>query len=90
VPLTALFPVLFALTLWLALRGRWIRRATAVTRLRRTGEGEGLLAAQALTSARIDQLAGFDLDDNPLADPVSRRRLATFALRQLGLRTTAD
>jgi hypothetical protein len=90
VPLTALFPVLFALTLWLALRGRWIRRATAVTRLRRTGEGEGLLAAQALTSARIDQLAGFELDDNPLADPVSRRRLATFALRQLGLRTTAD
>jgi hypothetical protein len=90
VPLTALFPVLFALTLWLALRGRWIRRATAVARLRRTGGGEGLLAAQALTSARIDQLAGFELDDNPLADPVSRRRLATFALRQLGLRTTAD
>lgn len=88
VPLTALFPVLFALTLWLALRGRWIRRATAVTKLRRRGEGEGLLAAQALTSARIDQLAGFELDDNPLADPVSRRRLATFALRQLGLRST--
>jgi len=90
VPLTALFPVLFAVTLWLALRGRWIRRATAVTKLRRTGEGEGLLAAQALTSARIDQLAGFGLDDNPLADPASRRRLAMFALRQLGLRTTTD
>lgn len=89
VPLTTLFPVLFALTVWLALRGRWIRRATAVTRLRRSGEGEGLLAAQALTSARIDQLAGFELDDNPLADPVSRRRLATFALRQLGLRSTS-
>jgi len=88
VPLTTLFPVLFALTVWLALRGRWIRRATAVTRLRRSGKGEGLLAAQALTSARIDQLAGFELDDNPLADPVSRRRLATFALRQLGLRST--
>ena len=90
VPLTTLFPVLFALTVWLALRGRWIRRATAVTRLRRSGQGEGLLAAQALTSARIDQLAGFELDDNPLADPVSRRRLATFALRQLGLRSTPD
>lgn len=87
-PLTALFPVLFAVTMWLALRGRWIRRATAVTKLRRSGEGEGLLAAQALTSARIDQLAGFGLADNPLADPASRRRLATFALRQLGLRTT--
>jgi hypothetical protein len=90
VPLTALFPVLFAVTMWLALRGRWIRRATAVTKLRRSGEGEGLLAAQALTSARIDQLAGFGLGDNPLADPASRRRLATFALRQLGLRTTTD
>jgi len=89
-PLTALFPVLFAVTMWLALRGRWIRRATAVTKLRRSGEGEGLLAAQALTSARIDQLAGFGLGDNPLADPASRRRLATFALRQLGLRTTTD
>ncbi|HSJ44024.1 MAG TPA: hypothetical protein VK923_04995 [Euzebyales bacterium] len=88
VPLTALFPVLFALTLWLALRGRWIRRATAVTRLRRRGEGEGLLAAQALTSARVDQLARFELDDNPLADPVSRRRLATFALREMGLRSS--
>jgi hypothetical protein len=90
VPLSALFPVLFAVTMWLALRGRWIRRATAVTKLRRSGEGEGLLAAQALTSARIDQLAGFGLGDNPLADPASRRRLATFALRQLGLRTTTD
>ena len=88
VPLTALFPVLFALTVWLALRGRWIRRATAVTRLRGRGEGEGLLAAQALTSARIDQLAAFELDDNPLADPVSRRCLATFALHRMGLRST--
>jgi hypothetical protein len=88
VPLTALFPVLFAVTLWLAVRGRWIRRATAVTRLRRKGEGEGLLAAQALTSARIDLLARFELDDNPLADPASRRLLATFALRQMGLRST--
>jgi hypothetical protein len=88
VPLTALFPVLFALTLWLALRGRWIRRATAVARLRGSGEGEGLLAAQALTSARIDQLAAFQLDDNPLADPASRRYLATFALHQMGLRST--
>lgn len=88
VPLTALFPVLFALTMWLALRGRWIRRATAVTRLRSSGAGEGLLAAQALSSARIDQLADVELDDNPLADPASRRRLATFALRELGLRSS--
>lgn len=88
VPLTALFPALFALTLWLALRGRWIRRATAVTKLRRSGDGEGLLAAQALTSARIDQLARFGLAANPLGDPRSRHRLATFALHQLGLHST--
>lgn len=89
-PVTSLFPILFALTVWLALRGRWIRRATAVATLRRSGEGEGLLAAQALTSARIDQLARFELSENPLADPTSRRHLATFALRQLGLRATRD
>lgn len=90
VPLAALFPILFALTLWLALRGRWIRRASAMATLRNSGRGDGLLAAQALTSARIDQLVRFDLPENPLADPAGRRRLASFALRQLGLRSHRD
>lgn len=86
VPLIALFPVLFALTLWIALRGRWIRRATAAARLRNAGTGTGLLAAQALTNARLDRVADFDIGDNPLGDTTSRYRLANFALRQLGLR----
>lgn len=87
---TALFPVLFALTLWLALRGRWMRRATAAARLRDHGTGTGLLAAQALTSVRLDQIADFHIADNPLADEPSRLRLANFALRQLGLRGYGD
>jgi hypothetical protein len=86
IPLVALFPVLFALAVWIALRGRWIKRATAAARLRDTGAGEGLLAAQALTSARLDLMAEFNIGDNPLNDQASRRRLANFALRQLGLR----
>jgi hypothetical protein len=90
VPATALFPILFALTVWLALRGRWIRRATAMVKLRGSATGDSLLAAQALTSARIDQLADVQLDGNPLADPRGRRRLATFALRQQGLRGPDD
>jgi hypothetical protein len=84
--LVALFPVLFALTLWLALRGRWIRKASAAARVRDDGGPDGLLAAQALTNARLDKVAEFDLADDPLADQASRRHLADFALRQLGLR----
>lgn len=90
VPLTAVFPVLFAVTLWLALRGRWIRRATAAVRLRDDDRGQSLLAGQALTSVRIDRLADEDLADDPLGDADSRRRLAAFALRRLGLRTGSD
>lgn len=90
VPLIMLFPVLFALTLWLALRGRWMRRATAAARLRDGGGGDGLLAAQALSSTRLDRMADVDLGANPLGDEISRRRLANFVLRQLGLRSHDD
>jgi hypothetical protein len=90
VPLTAAFPILFALTLWLALRGRWIRRASAVARLRDEGGSDGLLAAQALTAVRVDQLARFELADDPLSDEGSRRRLASYALLRLGLRTRPE
>ncbi|MBW3604720.1 MAG: hypothetical protein KY460_07370 [Actinobacteria bacterium] len=89
-PLTALFPVLFAVTLWLALRGRWIRRATAATRLRDSEHGSGLLAAQALTSWRLDKLTQVDVAADPLSDERSRQRLAAFTLRQLGLRSHHD
>lgn len=90
IPLTALFPVLFAVTLWLALRGRWIRRATAAARLRDSEHGSGLLAAQALMSWRLDKLTRVDVAADPLSDERSRQRLAAFALRQLGLRSPHD
>jgi hypothetical protein len=90
IPLTALFPVLFAVPLWLALRGRWIRRATAAARLRDSDHGEGLLAALALTSWRLDKLIRVDIAADPQGDERSRRRLAAFALRQLGLRARRD
>lgn len=85
---TALFPIMFALTVWAVLRGRWMRRASAAARLRRSGFGDGLLAAQALTSARLDQIARYAGPGNPLDDPISRRRLAGYQLRRLGLRDT--
>ncbi|CAN5908536.1 hypothetical protein BH23ACT10_BH23ACT10_38480 [soil metagenome] len=90
VPMTALFPALFAVTVWLALRGRWIRRATTAARLRASDHGDGLLAALALTSLRLDRLAKFDIAADPLGDEHSRRQLAAFALHQLGLRSHRD
>ena len=88
VPLVTLFPVLFAVTVWLAVRGRWIRRASAAVRLRETEGGEGLLAAVALTTGRLDRMAEVDLPADPLANAHSRRWLASHALRQLGLRSS--
>ena len=84
---TALFPIVFALTVWIVLRGRWMRRATAAARLRASGHGDGLLAAQALATARLDRLAELAAPGNPLDDPISRRRLASYQLRRLGLRS---
>jgi hypothetical protein len=85
--LTAFFPIVFGLTLWLVLRGRWIRRATAAVRVRASAYGDSLLAAQALSSVRIDRVAKLVNPNHPLDDPVSRRRLASYQLRQLGLRS---
>lgn len=86
VPVIVLLPVLFALVVWLALRGRWIRSATGANRLRRSEQGEVLLAAQALSSPRLDQVVdGVGVGD-PFEDPRSRRRLATYRLQRLGLR----
>lgn len=83
---TALFPILFALTLWAFLRLRWMSYATAAAKVRATGQGDGLLAAQALASGRLDQIGEYAAPGNPLDDPLSRRRLAGFQLRRLGLR----
>jgi hypothetical protein len=86
---TAVFPILFALTVWLVLRGRWVRHASAAARLRAAGYGDGLLAAQALSSVRLDRLVELAGSDNPLDDPISRRRLAAYQLQRLGLRSQA-
>jgi len=86
VVVTALFPILFALTLWAFLRLRWMRHATAAARVRMSEHGDGLLAAQALATGPLDQLARCTTPGNPLDDPLSRRRLAGYQLRRLGLR----
>lgn len=85
--LAALFPILFALLLWAVVRVRWMRHATAAAKLRAHGSGEGLLAAQALSSVRLDRLAGFVAPGDPLGDPRSRQQLAAYQLRRLGLRS---
>ena len=83
---TVLFPILFALTLWAVVRLRWMRHATAAAKVRMTGYGDGLLAAQALATGRLDRLARHAGPGNPLEDPISRRRLAAYQLQRLGLR----
>jgi hypothetical protein len=85
--LTAFFPIVFGLTVWIVVRGRWIRRASAAARVRASAYGDSLLAAQALASVRIDRIAKLVPPGNPLDDPISRRRLASYQLRQLGLRS---
>ena len=85
--LAAMFPILFALLLWAVVRVRWMRHATAAAKLRAHGGGEGLLAAQALSSVRLDRLAGFVEPGDPLGDPRSRQQLAEYQLRRLGLRS---
>lgn len=85
--ITAFFPIVFAVTVWAVLRGRWMRQATAAARLRHSGHGDGLLAAQALATARLDRIARLASPGNPLDDPISRRRLAGYQLHRLGLRS---
>lgn len=87
--LAALFPVLFAVLLWAVVRVRWMRHATSAAKLRASGMGDGLLAAQALTTARMDRLVEYVGPGNPLDDPYSRKRLAAYQLRRLGLRDHA-
>jgi hypothetical protein len=40
-----------------------------------------------LSSARLDRVAKLVNPGNPLEDPINRRRLASYQLRQLGLRS---
>jgi hypothetical protein len=83
----SLFPIILAVTVWAVLRGRWMRHATAAARLRNSGHGDGLLAVQALATARLDHVVRLASPGNPLDDPISRHRLASYQLRRLGLRS---
>jgi hypothetical protein len=84
-------PILMAIVLWLLLRFRWIRSASAANRLRRRRGGVELLALRALTFAPLRRLA--TLPDDTAAkwrdgDPGTVDSLAALELRRLGLRTT--
>src|SRR4029079_5412709 len=84
-------PFLMAIVLWLLLRFRWIRSASAANRLRRRRGGVELLALRAITFAPLRRLA--PLPDDTAAkwragDPGTMDSLAALELRRLGLRTT--
>jgi hypothetical protein len=82
-------PVAMVVFVWLPLRVRWIRRASAATGLRGGTAGRDLLALRALANQPLRRLAKVD------ADPVAAWRrgdastvdaLAQLELRRLGLR----
>lgn len=84
-------PILIAVVLWLLLRFRWIRAASAANRLRRRRGGVELLALRAITFAPLRRLA--TLPDDAAArwragDAGTVDSLAALELRRLGLRTT--
>lgn len=82
-------PVLVVLLVWLPLRWRWIRRATAAVGLREGTAGRDLLALRALATQPLRRLVAID------PDPVGAWRsgdesavdaLARLELRRLGVR----
>ena len=84
-------PILMAIVLWLLLRLRWIRAASAANRLRRRRGGVELLALRALTFAPLRRIATLPEDTATRwrdGDPGTIDSLAALELRRLGLRTT--
>jgi hypothetical protein len=82
-------PVCLVLFVWLPLRVRWIRRATAASGLRAGPAGRDLLALRALANQPLRRLAKVDPD--PVAawrrgDDSTVDALARLELRRLGLR----
>ena len=82
-------PVLFALALWLPLRVRYARAATAARRIARLDGGEDLLALRALTRLPLRSLAR--VSEDPAGDWRKGRRrvigeLAAMEQNALGLR----
>jgi hypothetical protein len=82
-------PVAVVLFVWLPLRVRWIRRASAAAGLRDGTAGRDLLALRALANQPLRRLS--TVDDDPVAawrrgDPEAVAALARLELRRLGLK----
>ncbi|HEY2675132.1 MAG TPA: hypothetical protein VGJ07_32790 [Rugosimonospora sp.] len=82
-------PLIVVLAIWLPLRLRWIRRASAATGLRSDPAGRDLLALRALANQPVRRLAKVNAD--PVAgwrrgDPDTVDALAALELRRLGVR----
>ncbi|GAA1864211.1 hypothetical protein GCM10009687_34360 [Asanoa iriomotensis] len=87
--ITAVVPILFVVLLWLPLRVRWIRRASAAARVRRAPAGRDLLALRALATQPLSKLAklGPDVAESwRSGDESTVDALAALELKGLGLR----
>jgi hypothetical protein len=82
-------PLGLVLFVWLPLRVRWVRRATAATRLRGVTAGRDLLALRALTTQPLRRLVAIDPHIAAAwrrGDPEAVSKLASLELGSLGLR----
>jgi hypothetical protein len=87
--ITAVVPILFAIFLWLLLRARWIRRASAAARVRKAPAGRDLLALRALATQPLGKLnkLGPDVAESwRRNDDSTVDALAALELKSLGLR----
>jgi hypothetical protein len=89
---TALVPILIVGLIWLALRGRFVRRATAAQRFIDTSADLDLFALRAMTRQPMRKLAR--ISDDPTGawrerDAAIIRALALLELRDSGLRPPA-
>ncbi|GIF68644.1 hypothetical protein Ais01nite_66790 [Asanoa ishikariensis] len=87
--ITAVLPILFVLLFWLPLRVRWVRRASAASRVRKSAAGRDLLALRALATQPLSKLAklGPDVAESwRRSDDSTVEALAALELKSLGLR----
>lgn len=82
-------PLALVLFVWLPLRIRWVRRASAAAKLRGVQAGRDLLALRALATQPLGRLVKLDPDIATAwrrGDPDAVESLAQLHLRRLGLR----
>jgi hypothetical protein len=89
---TALVPILLVALVWLFLRGRFVRRATAAQRFIDSAADLDLFALRAMATQPMRKLAG--ISDDPTGawrrgDEVTIRSLALLELRDSGLHPPA-